>query len=78
MAVGVVDEYVVDGHSVFAYLYDFEPETLLYEAVFVVLSEDEGLPVLDVDGVFGSLFLVVDGTVATVVEDYAVLQYLAY
>lgn len=78
LTMGVVDKYVVDGHPVLAYLYDLEPEALLYEAVFVVLTEDEGLPVLDVDGVFGSLFLVVDGTVATVVEDYAVLQYLAY
>ena len=67
LTMGVVDKYVVDGHPVLAYLYDLEPEALLYEAVFVVLTEDEGLPVLDVDG-----------TVATVVEDYAVLQYLAY
>ena len=76
LAVSIVNEYVVDGVAVLADFYHFQAEALLDESELVVLTEDELLAVLDVDGVLLTAFLVIDGLVAAVVEDDAVLQYL--
>ena len=78
LAVCVVYEYVFLGDAVFAQFHNLKAEAFLHQAVFVVLAEEQGLAVAHVDGVLGAAFLLVNGVVAAVVEDYAVLQNLAY
>ncbi len=77
LAVGIVDENVVEGVAVLANLHDLQAEALLHEAELVVLAEDELLAVADIDGILLAAFLVIDAVVGAVVEDDAVLQDLA-
>ena len=76
LAVSIVNEYVVEGIAVLTDFYDLQAEALLNESEFVVLTEDEFLTVLYVDGILLTAFLVIDGLMAAVIEDDAVLQYL--
>ena len=75
---GIVNEDVVDGDAVLANLHHFQSEALLHESVLVVLAEDERLAMTNVDGVACPSLLFIYGVVGTVVEDYAVLKYLAH
>ena len=76
LAVGIVDEYIVDGVSILANLYHLQTEALLHESELVVLTEDELLAMLYVDSILLTAFLIIYGLVATIVEDDTVLQYL--
>ena len=77
LAVSIVNEHVVECVSVFADLNDLQAESLLYQSELVVLAKDEFLAMTHVDGILLAAFLVVDGIVAAIVEDDAVLQNLA-
>ena len=78
LAVGIVNEYVVDGVAVLANLDNLQAEALLYETELVVLTKDELLAVLDIDSILLTALLIIYGLVAAIVEDDAVLQYLGY
>ena len=76
LAVGIVDEYIVDGVAILADLHHLQAKALLHESELIVLAEDELLTMTDVDGVLLTTLVVVDDVVAVVVEDDAVLQNL--
>lgn len=76
LAVGVVDEDVVDGVAVFTDSDGFEQEAVLDETAVFVFAEDHLLAVAQVDGLVGAYLTVGDGCVDAVVEDDTVLEYL--
>ena len=51
LAVGIVNEYVVEGVAVLTDLHHLQAEALLHESELIVLTEDEFLTVTHVDGV---------------------------
>ena len=55
----------------------FSPEAFLHQSVFVVLAEEHGLAMFQIDGVFGAVFFLGNGVVRAVIEDDAVLENLA-
>ena len=73
LAVSIVHEDVVDGVAVLANLDNLQAEALLYETELIVLTEDELLAVLHVDGVLLTALLIIYGLVTAIVEDDAVL-----
>ena len=78
LAVGIVDEYIVDGVAILADLHHLQAKALLHESELIVLAEDELLTMTDVDGILLTTLVVVDDVVAVVVEDDAVLQNLRH
>ena len=78
LTVGIVYEDVVDSHTILANLYHLEAEALLHESVLVVDTEHHGLAMTQIDGILGTSLLVVHAVVGAIVEDDAVLQYLAH
>ena len=77
LAMGIVYENIVHRDAVLANLHHFQSETILHQAILVVLTEDELLTVTHIDAVLFATLLGIDGVVAAVVEDDAVLQNLA-
>ena len=78
LTVSVVNEDVLLCDAILADLHYLQTEALLHKTELVVLTEDQRLAVLHVDGVLLSALALVDRVVNTVVEDNAVLQNLAY
>ena len=78
LTVSIMYEKVFLRDAVFANLDHFDAESLLHESVFVVLTEDHRLSLLQVNGIFGTAFFRVDGIVRAVIEDDTVLQNLAH
>ena len=78
LTVGIVNEYILLCDSVLTDFHYLQSESFLHESVFVVLTKDEGLSVLYVDGVLLTSLLIIYWVVATIIEDNAVLQDLAY
>ena len=74
---GVVYQDVVQRIAVLANLHDLQAEALLNQSVLVVLTEHEFLTVAHVDGILLAALIVIDGLMATVVEDDTVLQHLS-
>ena len=59
LAVGIVDEYIVDGVAILADLHHLQAEALLHQSELVVLTEHELLTVAHVDGVLLTTLVVV-------------------
>ena len=78
LAVGIVYKDILQCDAVLANLYNLKAESLLNQSKLIVLTEYQGLSVLNVDGVLGTTLLVIDCIVSTVVEYHAVLQNLTY
>ena len=76
LAVGVVDEDVVDGVAVFTDGDGFEQEAVPDETAVVVFAENHLLAVAQVYGLVGAYLTVGDGVVDAVVEDDTVLENL--
>ena len=58
LAMGIVNENVIDGIAVLTDLHNLQAEALLYESELVVLAEHELLAVLYVDGVLLTTFVI--------------------
>ena len=78
LALSIVNEDIVHGNAVLAYLNNLQSEAFLCKTILVVLAEHQGLSMLHIDGVLGTACLVVDVVVSAVVEDYTVLHYLTH
>ena len=77
LAMGVVDKNILFRDAVLAELHHFQPEAFLHQSVFVVLAEEHGLAMSQIDGVFGAVFFLGNGIMRAVIEDDAVLENLA-
>ena len=73
----VVNKDVLFRNTVFTEFHHFQSETFLHQSVFVVLAEEHGLAVFQIDGVLGAVFFLGNGVVRTVIEDNAVLENFA-
>ena len=78
LTVGVVNKQIFLGYAILAYLDYLHAKSFLHNTIFIILTKDHWLAVLQVDSVFGAAFFGVDGLMGAIVEDDAVLQYLAY
>ena len=77
LAVGVMNEDVIQGVAILTDFHDLESEALLDKAKLVVLTEDEGLAMADIDGIPRARFLIINNIVRTIIKDNAVLKNLA-
>ena len=77
LAVGIVYKDILQCDAVLTNLYNLKAESLLNQSELIVLTEYQGLTVLNVDGVLGAALLIIYCIVSTVIEDDAVLQDLA-
>ena len=78
VAVSIMYKDILECDAVLANLYNLKAESLLNQSELIVLTEYQGLSVLNIDGVLGAALLIINCIVCAVVEDYAVLQDLAY
>ena len=78
LAVSIVYKDILEGDAILTDLNYLKAESLLNQSELIVLTEYQGLTVLNVYGVLGAALLVVYCIVCSVVEDNAVLQDLAY
>ena len=78
LAVSIMYQYIIKGITILTDRHHLQTETLLYQTELVVLAEHEFLAVAYIDTVLLSTFLGIDGIVAAIVEDDAVLQDLAH
>ena len=70
---GIVHKDVALFYAVFAYFYHLQAKSLLHETPFFVRAEQHRLAVFQIDGVHFAPFTGVDGCIATIVENHAVL-----
>ena len=73
----IMNEYIVDGVAILTDLYNLQTEALLYETELIVLTKDEFLAMLYIDGILLTTLVVVNYIMAVVVEDHTVLQNLS-
>ena len=77
-AMSIVYVDVIECDAVLTDFHHFESESILHKTIFVVFAKKQFLAVSHIDGVALAPVLGIDGVVATIVEDNAVLQNLAY
>lgn len=76
LAVSIMHEDVFLRDTILAYLDNLQAKAFLHQSELTILTEDEGFAMLYVDGILSTTSLVINRSMSTIIEDYAVLQHL--
>ena len=75
---GVVRENVVECNTILTDFHNFQAEALLHQTILIVDTKHQFLTMLYIDGVLLAAVFGVNGVVGAIIENHAVLEYLAH
>ena len=74
----IVNKNIFFCDAILADFNNLQSESFLYEAEFIILSEDKRLAVFYINGVLGTSFFCVYTVMSAIVENDTVLEYFSY
>src|SRR5574344_479017 len=69
-----MNKYIFQCDTILTNLYNFQPETFLYQSEFVVFTEYQRLSILYINGILRTALLRIDRIISTIIEYHTVLH----